>query len=92
MSAMPVIRDVALVLAHAPSLVRLGSKPLRELRRVERPIDYLRPHLRDGAAALAYAPNQVFIGNLGVDDLATWPTPWHRHAVPGARMRGATKS
>ena len=88
MSAMPVIRDVALVLAHAPSLVRLGSKPLRELRRVERPIDYLRPHLRDGAAALAYAPNQVFIGNLGVDDLATWPTPWHRHAVPDARRFG----
>jgi len=85
---MPVIRDVALVLAHAPSLVRLGSKPLRELRRVDRPIDYLRPHLRDGDAALGYAPNQVFIGNLGVDDLAAWPTPWHRHPAPSAGRFG----
>ena len=68
-SGMPVIRAVSLVLAHVPSFVRLGSKPLRSLREVERPIEYLRPSLRDGAAACAYAPNQVFIGNVGVDDL-----------------------
>ena len=35
---MPVVRDVALVLAHVPSLVRLGSKPVRVLREVEKPI------------------------------------------------------
>jgi hypothetical protein len=35
---MPVIRVVSLVLAHARTLVRLGSKPLRELRRVEQTI------------------------------------------------------
>jgi glycine/sarcosine/betaine reductase complex component C subunit beta len=85
---MPVIRAVSLVLAHAPGLVRLGSKPLRELRRVEQPIEYLRPHLRDWDAACAYAPNQVFIGNVGVDDLAAWPVPWHRHPVAGARRFG----
>ena len=27
--SMPVVKDVSLVLAHVPSLVRLGSKPLR---------------------------------------------------------------
>jgi betaine reductase len=83
-----VIRAVSLVLAHVPSLVRHGSKPLRELPRVERPVEYLRPYLRDWDAAVAYAPNQVFIGNVGVDDLATWPTPWHRHPVPGASRVG----
>lgn len=87
-TAMPVIRAVSLVLAHVPSLVRLGSKPLRALRDVEQPIEYLRPYLRDWAAACAYAPNQVFIGNLGVDDLVARPTPWHRHPVPGASRFG----
>lgn len=85
---MPVIRAVSLVLAHVPSLVRLGSKPLRALREVEKPGDYLRPYLRDFDAACAYAPNQVFIGNMGVDDLAAWPTPWHRHPVPAAPRFG----
>jgi len=87
-NAMPVIRAVSLVLAHVPSLVRLGSKPLRVLREVERPIEYLRPHLRDGDAARAYAPNQVFIGNVGVDELAAWPLPWHRNPVVGAQRFG----
>src|SRR5262249_8240791 len=87
-NGMPVVRAVSLVLAHAPSFVRLGSKPLRVLREVKRPIEYLQPHLRDWDAALTYAPNQVFIGNLGVDDLAARPTPWHRHPLAGAARFG----
>jgi betaine reductase len=72
----PVVRDVSLVLAHVPSLVRLGSKPQRVLRDVPDPTAYLRASLRDDAAARAYAPNQTFIGNLDVDDLAARPAPW----------------
>src|SRR2546428_246882 len=87
-NAMPVIRAVSLVLAHVPSLVRLGSKPLRVLREVEQPIEYLRPHLRDWNAARAYAPNQVFIGNVSVDELASRPVPWHRHPVADADRFG----
>jgi len=87
-NAMPVIRAVSLVLAHVPSLVRLGSKPLRVLREVEQPIEYLRPHLRDWDAARAYAPNQVFIGNVGVDELAARPRPWHRNPVADAQRFG----
>jgi betaine reductase len=85
---MPVIRAVSLVLAHVPSFVRLGSKPFRVLREVEKPIDYLRPYLRDWDAACAYAPNQVFIGNVDVDDLAARPVPWHRNPVAGAERFG----
>ena len=85
---MPVIRAVSLVLAHAPSLVRLGSKPLRVLREIDRPIEFLRPHLRDWDAACTYAPNQVFIGNVDVDELAARPTPWHRHPIAGAPRFG----
>jgi betaine reductase len=84
----PVVRSVSLVLAHVPSFVRLGSKPLRVLREVDDPIGYLRPSLRDWDAALAYAPHQVFIGNIGVDELAARPTPWVAHAVPRARRFG----
>jgi glycine/sarcosine/betaine reductase complex component C subunit beta len=87
-AGMPVIRAASLVLAHVPSLVRLGSKPLRALREVEQPIEYLLPHLRGWPAACGYAPNQVFIGNVGVDDLASRPTPWHRHPVTGASRFG----
>jgi glycine/sarcosine/betaine reductase complex component C subunit beta len=85
---MPVMRAVSLVLAHAPSFVRLGSKPLRALRGVDRPVEYLRPHLRDWQAARDYGPNQVFIGNVDVDALAARPTPWHRHPVSGASRVG----
>src|SRR5258706_778014 len=84
----PVIRAASLVLAHVPSLVRLGSKPLRELRRVEQPIDYLRPYLRDFGAACAYAPNQVFIGNVDLDDFAPRPKPWHKHPITAAQRFG----
>jgi betaine reductase len=87
-NARPVIRAVSLVLAHVPSLVRLGSKPLRVLREVEQPIEYLRPHLRDWDTACAYAPHQVFIGNVGVDQLAARPVPWHRNPVAGAERFG----
>src|SRR5213594_94217 len=87
-NAMPVILAVSLVLAHVPSLVRLGSKPLRVLREVEQPIDYLRPHLRDWNTARAYAPHQVFIGNVSVDELAARPLPWHRHPVAEAGRFG----
>jgi betaine reductase len=87
-TAFPVVRAVSLVLAHAPSLVRLGSKPLRELRKVEEPIGYLGPSLRDFDAACGYAPNQVFIGNMDVDALGAHPTPWHKHPAAGARRFG----
>ena len=85
---MPVIRAVSLVLAHVPSFVRLGSKPMRTLRDVHDPIDYVRPYLRDATAACAYAPNQVFIGNMEVDALAAHATPWHRHPIAGASRFG----
>jgi hypothetical protein len=87
-NGMPTLRAVSLVLAHVPSLVRLGSKPLRVLREVEQPIEYLRPHLRGWDGARAYAPNQVFIGNLDVDELAARPTPWHRHPLADASRFG----
>ena len=80
--SMPVVKDVSLVLAHVPSLVRLGSKPLRVLRGVDRPLELLAPHLRSFEAARAYMPNQVFIGAVAPEELAGWPAPWHANPAP----------
>jgi glycine/sarcosine/betaine reductase complex component C subunit beta len=83
-----VVKGVALVLAHVPSFVRLGSKPLRVLRDVAEPTAFLAPHLRDFDGARAYAPNQVFIGNVEPDALVAWPKPWWQHPVAAARRSG----
>ena len=48
-TAFPVVRGVALILAHVPSLVRLGSKPMRELRSLEDALARLGPRLRAGS-------------------------------------------
>ncbi len=82
------IKGVSLVLAHVPSFVRLGSKPLRVLRDVAEPTAFLGPHLRDFDGARAYAPNQVFIGNVEPDDLVGWAKPWWRHPVADAGRFG----
>jgi betaine reductase len=79
------LRAAAYVLAHAPDLVRYGSKPRRELAARGDPLwQQMRPHLRDFAAALAYPPNQVFLGARAPEDLARHATPWHAHPWPAA--------
>src|SRR5919108_3147708 len=72
------IHGCALVLAHAPDLVRHGSKPTRE------GVD-LDGALRTYEEALAYPPHQVFIGNLRPDALWSIERPWWRHPVEASR-------
>jgi glycine/sarcosine/betaine reductase complex component C subunit beta len=68
------IHGCSLVLAHAPDLVRHGSKPARE--RVD-----LSGSLRTYEEALGYPPHQVFIGNLHPDGLWAIERPWWRNPV-----------
>jgi glycine/sarcosine/betaine reductase complex component C subunit beta len=72
------IHGCSLVLAHAPDLVRHGSKPARE------GVD-LNGSLRSYDQALAYPPHQVFIGNLRPDELWRIERPWWRHPVEARR-------
>jgi hypothetical protein len=67
------IHGCSLVLAHAPDLVRHGSKPTREDA-----ADEIKPALRTFEDALGYPPHQVFIGNLAPDALWEIERPWWR--------------
>src|SRR5215211_211583 len=77
------VHSCSLVLAHAPDLVRHGSKPTREHAAEE-----IAPKLRTFDEALGYPPHQVFLGNLRPEELWGIERPWWAH--PGeAKREGA---
>jgi betaine reductase len=86
-SGRAVVKGVRYFLAHAPGLVRHGSKPAREIVKDPALWDRMRAHLRSYDAALAYPPNQVFLGGLHPDDLRSIERPWWRPASPSAPTR-----
>jgi glycine/sarcosine/betaine reductase complex component C subunit beta len=65
------VQACSLVLAHAPDLVRHGSKPTREDA-----ADQIAANLRTFEEALGYPPHQVFLGNLRPEDLWEIERPW----------------
>jgi len=85
----PVITAVANVLAHAPGLVRYGSKPLRDLARDPGLAGTIAARLRSYESAVAYAPNQAYIGNRDPESLRALPRPWFAAADPDASSDGA---
>jgi hypothetical protein len=74
------IHGCSLVLAHAPDLVRHGSKPTREDA-----AEQIAPKLRTFEDALGYPPHQVFLGNLPPDALWEIERPWWGNPVEGTR-------
>ncbi|WP_018132804.1 glycine/sarcosine/betaine reductase complex component C subunit beta [Effusibacillus pohliae] len=81
----PVIKGVSSVLVHTPSLVRHGSKPVREIEKDAALLDRILVSLRDFEQAVAYPPNQVFIGNLRPNRLRGIEIPWYQAAIPAAQ-------
>jgi len=77
----PVIQSIFCCLAHAPDLVRYGSKPRREIGADPAFARALAAHRRDFAAARAYPPNRTFIGEISPDELADLPRPWYGQAA-----------
>jgi betaine reductase len=71
------VHGCSLVLAHAPDLVRHGSKPTREDA-----AEQIAPKLRSFDAALGYPPHQVFLGNLRPEQLWEIERPWWRSPSP----------
>lgn len=82
--AFPAISAVSNVLAHAPGLVRYGSKPVRDVGRDPNLVETITAHLRSYEEAVGYGPNQVYIGNADPEALRAVPRPWF-----GALDRGA---
>jgi hypothetical protein len=68
------VHSCSLVLAHAPDLVRHGSKPTREAA-----AEQIAPRLRAFEDALGYPPHQVFLGNLRPEELWEIERPWWGH-------------
>ncbi len=81
----PVIRGARFYLAHAPGLVRHGSKPSRDIAVAAAVEDSIRAALRPWEAARDYAPNQVLIGARHPDSLWDLPRPWFAASPPGDR-------
>lgn len=84
----PVVKAVSYALAHAPDLVRYGSKPERELRKQPGLIEPLARRLQTFEPACAYPPNQVFIGRLAPEALWDTETPWWQHRDSNASRFG----
>jgi len=80
------VHACSLVLAHAPDLVRHGSKPARELA-VDQDglLGSLSGALRTYEEAVAYPPHQVLLGNLRPDALWEIERPWWRNPVAAKR-------
>ena len=77
MTGRAAIHSCSLVLAHAPDLVRHGSKPARELAAdSDGLLASLTGALRSYEDALGYPPHQVLIGNLRPDELWDVDRPW----------------
>ena len=88
MTGRAAIQSCSLVLAHAPDLVRHGSKPTRELAAdSDGLLSSLTQGLRSYEDALAYAPHQVLIGNLQPEALWDVERPWWTNPVE-ARPQG----
>jgi betaine reductase len=69
----PVLSQASLVLAHAPGMVRHGSKPMRELDADPELAERLFGSLRTFEEAVAYPPNQAFLGALHPRELPERP-------------------
>jgi glycine/sarcosine/betaine reductase complex component C subunit beta len=89
MTRFPVITAVANVLAHAPGLVRYGSKPLRDLAVEPALGQAIAARLRSYESAVAYAPNQAYLGNRDPETLRALPRPWFAAPDPDASTDGA---
>ncbi|WP_209121876.1 glycine/sarcosine/betaine reductase complex component C subunit beta [Alkalihalobacillus sp. BA299] len=84
MTTKPVVKGASFVITHTPSLVRHGSKPVRELEKDEALLDKMLSHLRSFEDAVAYPPNQVFIGNMRPELLKEYERPWTNTKLEGA--------
>ena len=74
-------------MAHAPGLVRYGSKPFREIAKSPALANDIASHLRSFEDAVAYPPNRAFLGSLYLDSLRDIERPWFQWRDYGERRQ-----
>ncbi len=84
----PVIRGVRFFMAHAPGMVRHGSKPDREIANDPEVWEAIKSHLRTFDDAVGYAPHQVLLGNRTPESLAELDQPWFENVAREAPRNG----
>ena len=84
----PAILSTSYALAHAPDLVRYGSKPVRETVREPSLLLDVDRALRPWREVVGYPPNQVFVGNLDPRELDSIPRPWYENRLEAAHTDG----
>ena len=72
-------------LAHAPGLVRYGSKPTREIQASSTAEAEIAAGLRSYEQAAAYLPNVVYLGGFPPDDMWDIERPWFNRSGEYAR-------
>lgn len=82
--ATPVIKGASYVITHTPSLVRYGSKPVREIEKNKYILEDILANLRSFDDAVTYPPNQVFIGNMRPELLKDYERPWTNVKIENA--------
>lgn len=82
----PVLLAASTVMAHVPGLVRIGSKPAREIARDRGLAARLIASSRTFDDAVGYAPNQAFIG--AIHPRAMGPRPHFNRLVEGGQRFG----
>ncbi len=82
----PALLAASAVLAHVPGLVRMGSKPSRELERDSGLEAKIGASLRGFDEAVGYAPNQAFVGLLHPREMG--PRPHFSQRLEGAQRFG----
>jgi betaine reductase len=87
--AQPVISGAAYCLAHAPDLVRYGSKPWREIKKNRGTEAQIVKALRPFAAAAGYPPNETFLGRLSPEELGHIERPWYSAETSARPERAA---
>jgi betaine reductase len=82
----PVIKGASYYLAHVPSMVRHGSKPVRLIENNPSLLKSVLEHTWEFEKAVRYPPNQVFIGNLDPDELFD-KAPWYKNLSTNGASR-----
>ncbi len=82
----PVVKGASFVITHTPSLVRYGSKPLRDIEKNPGVLEEILTNLRSFEDAVNYLPNQVFIGNLRPEILKEYERPWTKAKLNAGRF------